>query len=220
MNTDWRLFNKEITSIIRSRVSISFIKIFLLFLVFLGRRSITPKKILLLSFISRNSAPSELSSFDVSLITHSGSLNRKLFCVVLLQRLWWRATKSSPNGSTNKMRTNYSCQIDIVKQFIIGSMSPHVYLRRKWVGKRRSYETETRLNWWFNNIFLSFCMFFLLEFFVSFRQLQPIIKSFHTCSDIFDGSGRNSRYIPASLSLTAKAAAGCSGNAWWSAKGL
>lgn len=72
-----------------------------------------------------------------------------LFCLQRLLRL--------PNEIINKMRTNYACQIYIVKQFIIGSMSLGIV--------ETLNSPETRLNWWFNNIFLSFCVFFSRHFF-------------------------------------------------------
>lgn len=56
-----------------------------------------------------------------------GSLNRKLFRVFSVRFKAFVARDEIifevDRGAPNKMRTNYSCQIDIVKQFIIGSMS-------------------------------------------------------------------------------------------------
>lgn len=155
------------------------------------------------------------SHFDVSLITRSCSLNRKLFLVFFCFKDFVARWNHLQLNRANKMRTNYSCQIDIVKQFIISPMSPHGCCP---TSKRRSYETW--LNWWINNIFLSFCVFFGLFL---FWLPQPLIKSF--LSVAVDGLRIRLQVgerlnLPASLSLTAKAAAGCSGNAWWSAKGL
>ena len=110
-------------------------------------------------------------TFDVSLITpFFGSFNRKLFLASNISTA--RVMKSSPSwyflslslslfflkGSANKMRTNYCCQIDIVKQFIISSMSSDDDDHKK--KKLR----DNNPNWCFNNNFLSFCMFFFLSF--------------------------------------------------------
>lgn len=96
-------------------------------LVFLGRRSITRDDDAFIVFYFE-----ELSKWRpfwrvFNYASHFCSLNRKLFRVFSVRFKAFVARDEIifevDRGAPNKMRTNYSCQIDIVKQFIIGSMS-------------------------------------------------------------------------------------------------
>lgn len=137
MSVKHRIYvNQTITSLL------NFVPQTLLVFFFQGADQLHQKRYFYCLLFRRTKASAD-SSFGVSLITHSRSFNRKLFLVVLLQRFQWRAMNHL-GGSANKMRTNYSCQIDIVKQFIISSMSPHVYLSenesaREEVTRQRHY---------------------------------------------------------------------------------